>query len=151
MTVTGSSSPKILYPSDDAISTAEGDSCRINCTARTTYPEFHLVYWLVNGAFVEDMYPDGRVKEEDDGVNETSASCDVTKVLVFTSTHTEDFTRTFTCVVQDPSGVDTKNITLTPRVKETTTQKPKGNKKHHKKRRSNKGSKKAAKSRKRQE
>ncbi|PIO31680.1 hypothetical protein AB205_0167990 [Aquarana catesbeiana] len=72
--------------------------------------------------FIEDTFLDGRVKEEEDSIIINGTSYEVTKALVFTSTQPDDFTRTFTCIVQDPAGVDTRKITLTPRAEETTTQ-----------------------------
>lgn len=100
------------------------------------FPKFYIVYWLVNDTFIEDTFLDGRVKEEEDSIINHGTSYEVTKALVFTSTQPDDFTRTFTCIIQDPAGVDTKNITLTPKAEETSTQKPKDQKKHNRKDRS---------------
>ncbi|XP_040190042.1 interleukin-18-binding protein [Rana temporaria] len=146
MTVAVIVPPKILHPTDGTILTTEGDGCRINCTARTMFPKFYIVYWLVNDTFIEDAFLDGRVKEEEEDsiINNGPSSYEVTKALVFTSTQPDDFTRTFTCIVQDPAGVDTKNITLAPKAEKTTTRKPKDGKRHNRPKRNKKGKKQEA-------
>ncbi|XP_063806951.1 interleukin-18-binding protein [Pseudophryne corroboree] len=111
-TTAASHLPKILYPEDSTVTTKKGDSCRILCTAETRWPRFHVVYWLVNNSFIEDAYPDGRVREQAESLRKDEMPCYVEKPLEFTSTQPEDFTRTFTCVIQDPSGVDVKHFSL---------------------------------------
>ncbi|XP_075054469.1 interleukin-18-binding protein isoform X2 [Mixophyes fleayi] len=108
--------PKILYPEDNTVITKEGGECTISCTAETKWPRFHLVYWLVNNSFIEDAYPDGRVTEKAQRLQKDNKLYNVTKPLVFTTTQPEDFTKTFTCVIQDPSGVHTKHFKLLPEV-----------------------------------
>ncbi|KAG8453173.1 hypothetical protein GDO86_004842, partial [Hymenochirus boettgeri] len=81
----------------------------ITCVAQSTWPNFHLVYWLANNSFIEDVFPDGRVREEPERQN---ANRTVEKSLVFSSTETKDYRIQFTCVIQDPSGIDVRNITL---------------------------------------
>ncbi|XP_068122644.1 interleukin-18-binding protein isoform X2 [Hyperolius riggenbachi] len=105
-------SPKIVCPTQDEITAQPGTNITIPCVAHTTLPEFSVVYWLVDKNFIEDMYPDGRVKEEAESLNKTEKFSSVKKSLVFTPTKPEDFNRTFTCVIQDPDGVDVKDITL---------------------------------------
>ncbi|XP_069828002.1 interleukin-18-binding protein [Dendropsophus ebraccatus] len=103
--------PKIIYPTNTTIISREGEALSVPCTAETTYQRFHNVYWLVNGTFVEDVYPDGRVTEKTAGPKPSNQrNFTVTQTLEFRTLQPEDFRNTFTCVVQDPSGGDQKRL-----------------------------------------
>ncbi|KAM4796192.1 interleukin-18-binding protein [Rhinophrynus dorsalis] len=101
--------PKIISPTNSTVIAEEDTNCTLTCIARSTWPDFHMVYWLANNNFIEDVYPNGRVTE---GPERQIANQTVEKSLVFSTTHKEDFSVQFTCVIQDPSGVDVKNVIL---------------------------------------
>ncbi|KAM8976891.1 interleukin-18-binding protein [Pelodytes ibericus] len=107
--------PRILEPENCTINAQEGKSytsLNITCVARSRWAEFNLVYWLANNNFIESEFPDGRVTEEPEVQREDQAFCIVEKSLVFSHTKPVDFQTNFTCIIQDPSGVHVKNITL---------------------------------------
>ncbi|KAE8628292.1 hypothetical protein XENTR_v10007440 [Xenopus tropicalis] len=101
--------PKIISPKDNAAIAAQGSGCTITCVARSSWPDFHIVYWLADNNFIEDKFPDGRVWEEPE---RQSAGQTTEKSLVFSSVEEKDFSVRFCCVVQDPSGADIRNISL---------------------------------------
>ncbi|XP_017556647.1 interleukin-1 receptor type 2-like [Pygocentrus nattereri] len=68
------------------------------------------VYWLVNGSFVEEAYPDGRVKTFQKRV--TSSSRPLKTTLHFTQVLPEDFSTTLTCIALNSAGFDTRRTTL---------------------------------------
>ncbi|XP_030055166.1 interleukin-1 receptor type 2-like [Microcaecilia unicolor] len=107
--------PKIIETNKTA--DAELDKAlTINCTAqfRKRKLPFQLIYWLANGTFVENQYPDGRVTEGK--VQERKPKSDkiiiLQRALHFKSVKETDYDLTFICVVQDPSGFDKKEIRL---------------------------------------
>ncbi|XP_056417033.1 interleukin-1 receptor-like 2 [Hyla sarda] len=106
--------PQIINPKNDSIINKKDEGLTISCSANTTFEKFHNVYWLVNGTFVEDVYPDGRVTEKTGKVTpgKSKRHFTVVQTLEFTRTQAEDFTNTFTCVVQDPAGADKKRFKL---------------------------------------
>ncbi|CAH2225954.1 interleukin-1 receptor type 2-like isoform X2 [Pelobates cultripes] len=104
--------PAILKPENCTIFTKEGGNFTINCTAESTWRDFNLVYWLANNNFIENEFPDGRVSEGPEKINQTQNVYTVQKSLIFSPTKQEDFNTNFTCVIQDPAGVDVKHIIL---------------------------------------
>nr|XP_033803687.1 interleukin-1 receptor type 2-like isoform X2 [Geotrypetes seraphini] len=88
----------------------------LNCTAEFVKRKLRiqLIYWLVNGTFVEDQYPDGRVTEgkAQEIKSKTDTTVTLRKTLHFKSVKETDCELTFICVAQDPSGLDKKEIRL---------------------------------------
>ncbi|XP_069496411.1 interleukin-18-binding protein isoform X2 [Ambystoma mexicanum] len=55
--------PRITSLTNRTISVNTETQFQITCKANCSWESFHLIYWLVNSSFVEDLYPDGRVSE----------------------------------------------------------------------------------------
>ncbi|XP_069059842.1 interleukin-18-binding protein [Pleurodeles waltl] len=104
--------PKIISPTNRTITPASDAEFQITCQANCSWEDLHLIYWLVNGTFVEDLYPDGRVSEGAPRNVPTRPFFIVESTLSFRSLSIREFRSNFTCVVQDPSGVDNRNFTL---------------------------------------
>ncbi|KAL7844665.1 hypothetical protein SRHO_G00232040 [Serrasalmus rhombeus] len=68
------------------------------------------VYWLVNGTFVEEAYPDGRVKTFQKRV--TCSSRPLKTTLHFTQVLPEDFSTSLTCIALNSAGFDKRSTTL---------------------------------------
>ncbi|XP_053561080.1 interleukin-1 receptor type 2 [Bombina bombina] len=103
-------SPTIIFPKNSTIPVQGACNQKVTCKARTFYSDFHVIYWLSNNNFIEDEHPDGRVMELPDTPHHASFIAE--KSLVFSHMMQEDYSRTFTCVIQDPSGVDFRDFTL---------------------------------------
>ncbi|OCT96244.1 hypothetical protein XELAEV_18013919mg [Xenopus laevis] len=86
-----------------------GSDWIITCVSRSSWPNFHVVYWLADNNFIEDLFPDGRVWEEPE---RQMSNQTIEKSLVFSSVEETDFSVQFCCIIQDPSGVEIRNITL---------------------------------------
>ncbi|XP_029457882.1 interleukin-1 receptor type 2-like isoform X2 [Rhinatrema bivittatum] len=106
--------PKIREPRNTSIAAEPDKALTINCTASFLQRRkpVQLIYWLANGTFVEEQYPDGRVTEGEERTKEEDHRLILQRPLQFTSVKETDFALTFTCVVQDPSGLDKKEIRL---------------------------------------
>ncbi|KAL7853530.1 hypothetical protein AOLI_G00203740 [Acnodon oligacanthus] len=68
------------------------------------------VYWLVNGTFVEEAYPNGRVKTFQKRV--TSSGRPLKTTLHFTQVLPEDFSSTLTCIAMNSAGFDMRTTTI---------------------------------------
>ncbi|XP_048348575.1 interleukin-18-binding protein isoform X2 [Sphaerodactylus townsendi] len=72
------------------------------------------IYWLANGSFVEELYPDGAVREEE--AREISHGPGrhhlLSRELVFHAFSKRDLRTTFRCVILDPAGAAQKTLTL---------------------------------------
>ncbi|MEE6473363.1 hypothetical protein FKM82_009979, partial [Ascaphus truei] len=113
--------PVIIFPESSTVIPPADSSFRITCRAQSSWPEFHIIYWLADNNFIEDLYPNGRVMEEPEIQKDEQTFCIVEKSLFFSSTLSGDFSSQFTCVIQDPSGVDVKNFTLKERADKTSS------------------------------
>ncbi|XP_058041288.1 interleukin-18-binding protein isoform X2 [Ahaetulla prasina] len=84
----------------------QGQKVRVSCEGRTIYPESGIMYWLANGTFVDQLYPNGTVKEE---ATEEKGS-KLTRKLIFSRLTVQDLRTRFDCLITDPSGVFQKTI-----------------------------------------
>ncbi|XP_026580815.1 interleukin-18-binding protein-like [Pseudonaja textilis] len=83
-----------------------GQKFGVPCVGTTIYPESGIMYWLANGTFVDQLYPNGTVKEE-----ATMEKGDVlTRELIFFQFTAQDINTRFDCFMVDPSGVFQKTI-----------------------------------------
>ncbi|KAG7471245.1 hypothetical protein MATL_G00122420 [Megalops atlanticus] len=106
-------SPKILMPKSNKIKASLGKQLVIPCKADPGFPDdFTLIYWLVNNSFIEKAYPNGRVRESEEGVYTKVNKTFIWKDLVFEMVTSEDFEATYTCVVNNPAGVHSINLKL---------------------------------------
>ncbi|XP_032075888.1 interleukin-18-binding protein [Thamnophis elegans] len=87
--------------SDLRLKAAIGQKVQVPCVGTTAYPESGIMYWLANGTFVDQLYPNGTVKEE---ATEEKGS-QLTRKLTFSSLTAQDLCTTFDCFITDPSGV----------------------------------------------
>ncbi|XP_036444089.1 interleukin-1 receptor type 2-like [Colossoma macropomum] len=68
------------------------------------------VYWLVNGTFVEEFYPDGRVQTFQKSV--TGSGRPLKTTLLFTQVLPEDYSTTLTCIALNSAGFDKRTTAL---------------------------------------
>ncbi|XP_078514767.1 interleukin-1 receptor type 2-like [Lissotriton helveticus] len=104
--------PKIISPMNRTITPTSDTEFQITCKANCSWENLHMIYWLVNGTFVEDLYPDGSVSESAPRNIPTRPFFIVESTLSFKNVGIKEFRSSFTCVVQDPSGFDNRNFTL---------------------------------------
>ncbi|ETE66839.1 Interleukin-1 receptor type 2 [Ophiophagus hannah] len=64
------------------------------------------MYWLANGTFVDQLYPNGTVKEE----ATMEKGNKLTRELIFFQLTAQDLRTRFDCLITDPSGVFQKTI-----------------------------------------
>ncbi|XP_070799009.1 interleukin-18-binding protein [Pituophis catenifer annectens] len=83
-----------------------GQKVQVSCEGRTVHPESGIMYWLANGTFVDQLYPNGTVKEE---ATEEKGS-KLTRKLIFSPLTAQDLRTRFDCFITDPSGVFQKTI-----------------------------------------
>ncbi|KAL6470385.1 hypothetical protein MHYP_G00215040 [Metynnis hypsauchen] len=89
----------------------DGSQYYITCRVQAeSLKEETTVYWLVNGTFVEEAYPDGRVKTFQKRV--TALGRPLKTTLHFTQVLPEDFSTTLTCIALNSAGFDTRTTTL---------------------------------------
>ncbi|XP_077197231.1 interleukin-18-binding protein [Paroedura picta] len=104
-----------LITSSLQIRASLGQSVRVSCLGSSAFPS-GIVYWLANGSFVEDLYPDEAVSEED--AREQSGGPDgrhlLCRDLVFHAFSKRDLRTTFRCVILDPAGAAQKTLTWLP-------------------------------------
>ncbi|XP_015684724.1 interleukin-1 receptor type 2 [Protobothrops mucrosquamatus] len=83
-----------------------GQKIRVCCQGVTAYTESGIMYWLANGSFVDQLYPNGSVKEEPT----VEKGSQLTRCLIFSPLRAQDLHASFECVITDPSGVFRKAI-----------------------------------------
>ncbi|XP_060119757.1 interleukin-18-binding protein [Heteronotia binoei] len=89
-----------------------GQSFRVPCEGSSAFRS-SSIYWLANSSFVEDLYPDGVVSEEEarersQGPGRRHLLC---RELFFHSFSERDQRTNFSCVILDPAGPAQKNLT----------------------------------------
>ncbi|XP_053312576.1 interleukin-18-binding protein isoform X2 [Spea bombifrons] len=106
--------PKILYPENHTTITVDREKdFKLSCIAESTWPRFNIVYWLADNNFIENAFPDERVREVPETRNNShSTTARVATSLVFSEIKPADLNTNFTCVIADPSGVDITHVTL---------------------------------------
>ncbi|XP_062309485.1 uncharacterized protein LOC134013785 isoform X1 [Osmerus eperlanus] len=108
--------PKILGPKNNLIYARKGMPLRLNCMTNSKFSDFSVIYWLVNGTFLNQDVVNGRITE-----TEESGECEVLQSsLKFTTLLPEDFRSTITCVAISPAGRDQKNFKLRQRPSQRT-------------------------------
>ncbi|XP_056141275.1 interleukin-1 receptor type 2-like [Lampris incognitus] len=109
--VSADESPKIVGPDHIQLKVCPGKQLVLDCKA---YPncedDLTLIYWLVNGSFLEIEFDDGRMTETEESTSEGGAI--LQRSLMVKNVTSEDFNSTFTCVVTNPAGIAQKYITL---------------------------------------
>ncbi|KAL8191389.1 UNVERIFIED_CONTAM: hypothetical protein K2H54_073360 [Gekko kuhli] len=104
--------PRAFIRSPLQIRASFGQSFRVPCEGYSTFGSCSI-YWLANSSFVEDLYPDGAVSEEE--AIETSRRPGrgryLSRELVFHAFSQRDLQTTFRCVILDPAGAAQKTLT----------------------------------------
>ncbi|XP_054830767.1 interleukin-1 receptor type 2-like [Eublepharis macularius] len=95
------------------ISASFGQCFSVQCEGYTAFRSGNI-YWLANGTFVEDLYPDGAVIEEDARKVKVPGRHLLQRELVFRSFSEQDLHTTFKCVILDPFGPAQKTLTWLP-------------------------------------
>ncbi|XP_039225706.1 uncharacterized protein LOC120320226 [Crotalus tigris] len=88
------------------VSPSLGQKIRVICQGVTAHPESGIMYWMANGTFVDQQYPNGSVKEEPT----VEKGSQLTRCLIFSPLRAQDLHTSFECVITDPSGVFRKAI-----------------------------------------
>ncbi|KAK9402692.1 interleukin-1 receptor type 2-like [Crotalus adamanteus] len=88
------------------VSLTRRQKIRVSCQGVTAHPESGIMYWLANGTFVDQLYPNGSVKEEPT----VEKGSQLTRCLIFSPLRAQDLHTSFECVITDPSGVFRKAI-----------------------------------------
>ncbi|XP_062983878.1 uncharacterized protein LOC134399722 [Elgaria multicarinata webbii] len=70
-----------------------------------------VMYWLANGTFVDNLYPEEAVSEKDTTENAKDTGCFLARELLFYSFSQRDLDTKFECIVLDPSGPVRKTVT----------------------------------------
>ncbi|KAM3837560.1 interleukin-18-binding protein [Vipera latastei] len=83
-----------------------GEKIRVCCHGETAHPESGIMYWLANDTFVDQLYPNGSVKEEPT----VEKGSQLTRALIFSPLMARDLHTSFDCIITDPSGVFRKAI-----------------------------------------
>ncbi|XP_070605498.1 interleukin-18-binding protein [Erythrolamprus reginae] len=127
-----SASPSIQAPAAEKVSqitsvlllhppASIGEKAHVSCKGETVHPESGIMYWLANGTFVDQLYPNGTVKEED---TEEKGST-LTRKLIFSQLTAQDLHTKFDCLITDPSGVFQETLQWSSTKKEQSSGCPK--------------------------
>ncbi|XP_040036328.1 uncharacterized protein LOC120821618 isoform X2 [Gasterosteus aculeatus] len=108
-------SPKIIGPHCVKIKAHPGEWLFLNCEAFANSRDTTLIYWLVNGAFPEDLLSSERIVESKESTLDNGAI--LQRSLMLKNVTREDLQSSFTCVVTNSAGMTTKKIKLAARGK----------------------------------
>ncbi|XP_068786988.1 interleukin-18-binding protein [Struthio camelus] len=85
-----------------------GESVTVSCKALSSLPDLTLLYWLGNGSFVEQLYPDGAVREGAVVEEPQGSAATLRRDLHIGSFGARELRTNFTCVVLSPLGFDAR-------------------------------------------
>ncbi|KAM6094312.1 interleukin-18-binding protein [Chlamydotis macqueenii] len=91
-----------------------GESVTVWCEAVSGLPELTLLYWLGNGSFVENLHPDGAVREGTVLEEPRGSGVALRRDLHFSSFDARHLHTNFTCVVLSPLGAGTSELHWLP-------------------------------------
>ncbi|XP_030412153.1 interleukin-18-binding protein isoform X2 [Gopherus evgoodei] len=98
--------PEIITPLKPVKSPTLGKWFSVSCQAQSPFPRMTLIYWLANGSFVEDRYPDEAVSEGDVLTEPRGTRVLLTRELLFRSFSWRDWSTSFLCMVRNPAGLE---------------------------------------------
>ncbi|XP_005292241.2 interleukin-18-binding protein [Chrysemys picta bellii] len=98
--------PEIISPLKPVKSPTLGKRFSVSCQAQSSFPRMTLIYWLANGSFVEDRYPDGAVSKGDVVRELRGTKVLLTRELHFRSFSWRDWSTSFLCMVRNPAGLE---------------------------------------------
>ncbi|XP_032082038.1 interleukin-1 receptor type 2-like [Thamnophis elegans] len=76
------------------------------------------VWWLANNSYIQNMYPDERVKEGETGQFVENNNSSIEVQLIFDSITEADFHTEFRCVAQNSGGNRVQTVTVTEKKKD---------------------------------
>ncbi|XP_044274509.1 interleukin-1 receptor type 2-like [Varanus komodoensis] len=88
-----------------------GQKLGVLCQGYTAYKCEGLIYWLANGTFVDNLYPEAVVLEGKTREKAQAPGCLLERELFFYSFSLRDLETAFTCTILDPSGPVQRNVT----------------------------------------
>ncbi|XP_061876308.1 interleukin-18-binding protein [Colius striatus] len=91
-----------------------GQSVRVRCEASSALPELTLLYWLGNGSFVEQLQPDGAVREGTLLEEPRGPGVILRRDLHISSFGARQLSTNYSCVVLSPLGHDTRELRWWP-------------------------------------
>ncbi|KAL7983816.1 hypothetical protein Chor_000692 [Crotalus horridus] len=112
--------PVIVNPDERITSAALGSPLTIPCRVfigANDHSDFD-VWWLANNSYIQNIYPDRRIKEGETGKFVENNNRSIEVPLIFDSITEDDFHTDFRCVAQNGSGNRVQTVTVKEKKKD---------------------------------